>query len=169
MLRIGITGHTNLTDDSAALIYEALVAALRRHTRTGIRGVTCLAGGADQLFAEAVQAVGGTYEVILPARDYRARAIAPENRARFDALIDRAAAVTRIDLDESGEAAFAAANAELIKRSDRLMAVWDGRMTGSTGGTTHAVAAARQARLAITRIWPAGALRTARPAVMTAT
>ena len=53
-IRIGITGHTNLTESTSELVYTALLDALESHVHGNIVGITCLARGADQLFAQAV-------------------------------------------------------------------------------------------------------------------
>ncbi|HWN31377.1 MAG TPA: hypothetical protein VNP03_01485, partial [Pseudonocardia sp.] len=72
-VRIGITGHSNLAPDSVPLVTEALRHAVEK-VRVGagrpLIGVTCLARGADQLFARAVLELGGQIEVVLPASDY---------------------------------------------------------------------------------------------------
>lgn len=49
-MRIGITGHSNLTPDTVPLVVEALRAVLAGIERPVV-GVTCLARGADQVFA----------------------------------------------------------------------------------------------------------------------
>ena len=124
--RIGVTGHIHLTHDTEVLVAAALRAELHRIGDQPVRGVTCLAGGTDQIFARTVLDLGGTYEVILPARDYREAVIAPGQRASFDELLDRAVAVVHTGHDRSGTAAFVAANRELVRRVQRLVAVWDG-------------------------------------------
>src|SRR4051794_24488807 len=70
-LRIGVTGHINLAAGTGALVHRALAAYLTTVRATGIVGVTCLAAGADQLFAQSVRDAGGVYDVILPGPDYR--------------------------------------------------------------------------------------------------
>src|SRR5262249_38374362 len=89
LLRVGITGHVYLTRRSERLVYDGLVEVLRVYAGCALRGVTCLAEGADQLFARAVVAAGGTYEVILPARDYRRRCISAARTRDFDDLLGR--------------------------------------------------------------------------------
>jgi hypothetical protein len=155
MLHIAVTGPTNLPRLAAAMVFRSLVSVLRWTSGARFRGITCLADGVDQIFAEAVLAVGGTYEVILPAWDYRSRAIRPENVGRFDRLMNRAAAVHEIPCPESNEEAFASANVEMINRSHRLIAVWDGRPSLRRGGAAHAVATAERAGIEVVRIWPA--------------
>ena len=67
MIRIGVTGHSNLCAESTQLVFSGLRAALEPHAGDGLRGVTCLAAGADQLFARAILSLDGQYDVILPA------------------------------------------------------------------------------------------------------
>ncbi|GAA1753277.1 hypothetical protein [Luedemannella helvata] len=160
MIRIGITGHIHLTAESSALIYDAIVAELREYADGWVRGVTCLADGADQIFARAVLATRGTYEVILPARDYRDKEIRPEALSDFDELVRCAAKVSYTAQPHSGDDAFLEASMEMLRRSDRLLAVWDGRAGGRSGGTADVVTRARAMRLPVTVIWPDGAART---------
>lgn len=49
-------------------------------------GVTCLARGADQVFAHVVFDLGGTIEVVLPAADYSESKIKPDNANEFDVV-----------------------------------------------------------------------------------
>ncbi|SDI56358.1 hypothetical protein SAMN05421505_17010 [Sinosporangium album] len=83
-MRIGVTGHMDLTAPTALLVSEAL----QRHLTTiggDIVGVSCIARGADSLFAEAViDAGGGTLEVVLPSRDYRDTKVRPDHAEQFD-------------------------------------------------------------------------------------
>jgi hypothetical protein len=65
------------------VVREALHELLVESERPFV-GVTCLACGADQLFAHAVLDVGGAVEVVLPAADYRERKVKPANTAEFD-------------------------------------------------------------------------------------
>jgi len=71
-VRIGITGHSNLTPETVALVAEAL-RGLLVGVNQPVLGVTCLARGADQVFARVVLELGGEIEVVLPASDYRSR------------------------------------------------------------------------------------------------
>ncbi|MEU7867652.1 hypothetical protein [Dactylosporangium sp. NPDC049140] len=160
-MRIGITGHTNLTDVGAEVIYSALVQHLHSYgdDGSGLIGVTCLADGADQLFARAVRDVGGVYEVVLPAPDYR-RVVPAERRREFDALLAGARTVLSTGAKRSGRSAYVAANRIMLDRVDELIAVWDGHERGDPGGTADVVTLARDREMPMTVIWPAGAERT---------
>ncbi|MFB9239121.1 hypothetical protein ACFFWC_26930 [Plantactinospora siamensis] len=159
MPRIGITGHVRLADGTAELVYDCLAGFLAPYAGTDLHGVTCLADGADQLFARAVLALGGSYEAIIPALDYRRAAVPAGNRVDFDDLLERAGSVSYMPFPRSGRAAYAAANDELLRRSDLLVAVWDGRPSDRLGATAHVVRAARERGLPVTVLWPDGARR----------
>ncbi|MEV0057337.1 hypothetical protein AB0H34_43450 [Saccharopolyspora shandongensis] len=158
MARIGITGHSNLTAASAPLVREALVTQLSLH-RDRLIGVTCLARGADQIFARAVLDVGGSFEVVLPAADYRDRKVKPENAAAFDELIDKASQVRTMPFEESNRDAYMAASEHVLSSVDAMLAVWDGRPSGGHGGTGDVVQAARERGIPVTVVWPEGAER----------
>ncbi|GAA1810781.1 hypothetical protein GCM10009682_35460 [Luedemannella flava] len=160
MIRIGITGHVHLTTGSTKPIYDAILTVLREYGDGCVRGVTCLADGADQIFARAVLATSGSYEVILPAFDYRDKQIRPEAQPDFDELVRNATTVSYTGHARSGDDAYLDASLEMLRRCDRLLAVWDGRAGGRSGGTADVVTRARTMRLPVTVIWPDGAART---------
>jgi len=157
--RIGVTGHTRFSDGTDELVFHAVIAALRRYSGSDLHGVTCLARGTDQIFARAVLAVDGTFEVIVPAADYRDRVVDPANRASFDDLLGRAVEVRRMPFRRSGRRAYLAASVAMLDRCDALIAVWDGNPTRAPGDTADVVAAARGRRMPVTVLWPVGADR----------
>ncbi|SBT39054.1 hypothetical protein [Micromonospora auratinigra] len=158
-VRVGVTGHINLTPDTELLVADALHAELRRLHDRPVHGVTCLAAGTDQVFARTVLRLGGTYDVVLPARDYRTAVIGPQHRAAFDELLARATTVIHTGHDRSGTPAFVAANQELLRRVDRLLAVWDGVPGCHAASTDRTIDAARGRGIPTTVLWPAGARR----------
>ncbi|GIF67774.1 hypothetical protein Ais01nite_58090 [Asanoa ishikariensis] len=156
MPRIGVTGHVRLAEGTAELVYAELVATLTAHGDGALHGVTCLADGADQLFARAVAALGGTYEVILPATDYRT---VVGDRKTFDDLLGKAVHVDYAPFATSEPAAYFAASELLLRRVDHLVAVWDGQPSDVVSSTANVVRTARDHGLPVTVIWPAGARR----------
>jgi hypothetical protein len=150
MARVAITGHRGLTKASEALIDAVLRAEIGR--RPGeLVGLTCLAEGADTLFARAVLDSGGRLRVVLPARRYRV------GEADFDELVGRADTVITLDRDIPDDASYLAASLRMLADADELFAVWDGAPSRGLGGTAEVVDAARQLNLPVTVIWPVGA------------
>lgn len=157
MTRVGVTGHTDLPPHTTGLVADGLRAVLAR--AVPLVGLTCLAPGADQLFAEVVLDLGGRIEVVLPAADYRDAKVAPGGWPRFDDLVRRADRVRTMTFETSGRAAYQAAALAVLDTADLLVAVWDGVPSDSPGGTAATVAAARDRGLPVTVVWPAGAQR----------
>lgn len=159
MSQIGVTGHSNLPAGTAELVFSGLRDALEPYSGDGLLGLTCLADGADQIFARVVLSLGGRYDVILPAPDYRKSVVKPGNLPEFDALIAQAADVHYMPFEASGREAYMAASEALVARSDRLVAVWDGEPSGGLGGTADVVSHARGVGVPVQVIWPSGARR----------
>jgi hypothetical protein len=158
MQRIGITGHREFDAPTTRLIRAALHRAVGAYQGHDLIGVTCLAEGADTLFAEAVAAHGGRLEVVVPAARYR-EALPPAHQGRYDELLARAAAVHRLALVESDDAAYLAGGRQMLMVVDRLIAVWDGLPARGVGGTADVVADARKLGLPVEVVWPPGARR----------
>ncbi|WP_327344549.1 hypothetical protein [Streptomyces europaeiscabiei] len=161
MTTIAVTGHLDLTEGTVPLVRAALDALLGRYAAGGrLVGVSCIAKGADTLFAEAVLALGGRLVVVTPSRDYRRNTVEAEHGVSYDRLVEAAGEVVVLPYETAGRQAYEAANAVLVERADRLVAVWDGAPpTGSGGGTADAVLAARAAGIPVDVVWPDGAAR----------
>jgi hypothetical protein len=159
LARLGITGHRDLTPKTADLTYRAIQRALSAYRARELIGISCLAAGADSIFAQAVLDLGGRLEVVLPATDYRERTIEPSHVARFDELLRRAIHVRTMPYAESGRDAYEAANRHLVSSCERLFAVWDGQPAGGRGGTADVVRYANTRGVPVEIVWPTGAER----------
>ncbi|GAA1676941.1 hypothetical protein GCM10009830_24680 [Glycomyces endophyticus] len=158
IVRVGISGHMDVSESTARLVKSGIDRSLRE-VEGDLTGVTCLAFGADQIFAQSVLALGGTLEVILAAADYRERRVWAEHLPIFDGFLARARSVDVLPFAQAGPEAYVAANVRMLERIDLLLAVWDGGPAAVRGGTADAVAEAERRRLPVTVIWPDGARR----------
>jgi hypothetical protein len=158
--RIGITGHQGLGRATAALVAGALHEKLEQLGGPAL-GITSLAEGADQLFAEAVLESGGSIFAVIPAAGYERSFEDPSALRRYHALRERAGQALELDYREPGEKAYWAAGQKVVELCDQLFAVWDGQPAGGLGGTADVVAFAREQGKTVTVIWPAGASRDA--------
>ncbi|MBE3001953.1 hypothetical protein IDM40_25130 [Nocardiopsis sp. HNM0947] len=159
MTRIGITGHSNLSADSVPLVREALAGVLAPYNDGELVGLSCLARGADQVFAEVVLEVGGHLEVVLPSVDYREAKVKPCNLDQFDDLLMRSTLVRYMPHKSAGREAYEDANETILDGIDRLVAVWDGKPSDGKGGTGDAVEAAQDRGVPVDVVWPDGARR----------
>ncbi|MGW1276021.1 hypothetical protein ACWD4V_03570 [Streptomyces tsukubensis] len=159
MVTMAVTGHMDLTEESVALVRAALRELLAGQGG-GLTGVSCIAAGADSLFAEAVLEAGGRLVVVVPSRDYRAAKVKPGHAELFDRLHGAAAEVVVLPNETADRTAYESANRELLARAERLVAVWDGTPpSGKGGGTADTVLEAQAAGIPVDIVWPEGASR----------
>lgn len=149
----------NLTADSVPLVYQAITGALALYTAHELTGISCLARGADSVFAQAVLDLGGKLEVLLPAAGYREQKVKPDHARQFDELTRRATTVRVMPFEEANRAAYEATNEVLVSTCDTLFAVWDGQSNIDKGSTGSVVEYARSRGVPVEVIWPQGASR----------
>lgn len=158
-MRVGVTGHMDISPETEPLIYREITRILSQsQDPAGTTGISCIARGADSVFARAVLDIGGRLEIVLPSRNYRERKVKPDHAPLFDELLSRATDVRVMDFDDVGTAAYEAANNAVLDSCDRLVAIWDGNL-GIRSGTGSVVAQARKAGKPIDIVWPHGAAR----------
>jgi hypothetical protein len=157
MLRVAVSGHRGLPADTTFLVDKAIRAALSE-SAAKVTGLSCLADGADQIFARAVLDLDGDIKAVIPAEKYR-DGLPAQAQAEYDWLLARAVALHRLTFTESTPEAHMAASRLMIDEADELYAVWDGKPARAYGGTADVVAYARERGIPIRVIWPDGARR----------
>jgi hypothetical protein len=157
MSRIAVTGHRNLTAVTTESVRTAVCDALATRL-DGLVGLSCLAEGADQLFAREVIRAGGELHAIIPADDYR-DCLPVTARASYDDLSRRAVTVHRMHFRSAAPESFMAASEYMLSTADELIAVWDGHPARGFGGTADGISYARIKGIKVHVIWPDGARR----------
>jgi len=155
---VAITGHRGLPPATAILVNTALHIEISKRTSTDLIGISCIADGADTLFAKAVLDYGGTLHVIVPAKHYR-ESLPTDHHPTYDQLINQANKVTRLDHLTSDPKAHMNASLYMLTEADELIAVWDGKPARGHGGTADVVNAAEERGIPVTIVWPPGAKR----------
>jgi len=159
MTRIAITGHRGLSPEVSGFVDEGIRRELAKFSSSGnLIGLSCLADGADQMFARAVLDAGGTLEVIIPATKYR-DGLPEDCHAAYDELLASASAEHQLDHVESTPEAHMDASNVMLDRAGHVFAVWDGLPARGYGGTADVVDHACQRNIPVTVIWPDGASR----------
>ncbi|GGO46209.1 hypothetical protein GCM10012287_15980 [Streptomyces daqingensis] len=159
--KVAVTGHMELSEETVPLVRAELERLLRMFEPSGLVGLSCVAPGADSLFAESVLAAGGRLVAVLPSRDYRTATVKPDHAETYDRLTAAADEVLVLPFETASREAYEAANAVLLERADRLVAIWDGQPNAleKAGTMADIVSGARGAGLAVDVVWPAGASR----------
>ncbi|WP_030205214.1 hypothetical protein [Streptomyces sp. NRRL S-87] len=158
MKRIGVTGHRAIPAELTAFVREGLRALLGAHEGP-LEALSCLAEGADQIFAEVALDCGADLTVVIPSGDYEQTFTDPGALDGYRRLRARAAQEVRMDHAHSTDEAYYAAGAFIADACDRLVAVWDGRPARGRGGTGDVVAYARSLGKPVTVIWREGVRR----------
>lgn len=156
-MRIGITGHQGLTVDTEKSVRKAIDQLLKDHKP--IVGISSLAEGADQIFADAVVEQDGQLEVILPCDQYETTFANPSDFEHFARLRVLARKVTQLEFAEPSEEAYWAAGREIVNSSDLLVAVWNGQHSQGLGGTGDVVKYAQVLGKEVEIVWPENAAR----------
>jgi hypothetical protein len=157
MTRVGITGHRDLRARTYRLVSEALAAELAAYRP--LHGISALAEGADQIFAEQVLKARGALTAVIPSADYAAAFGTDAGVAAYRRLRALANKVIELPFGSASEDAYWAAGREVVCLSDVLLAVWDGGPSGGMGGTADVVAFAGERGVPTTVLWPTGAQR----------
>ncbi len=140
----GVTGHQRLADESAwPWVAQTLRSVLAEASRPLV-GVSSLAIGADQLFAELVLEQGGKLRVLLPFPTYEETFSPGADRERYRALLARASTVQTLPAQATAEESYLAAGQRVVDLVERLIAVWDGQAAAGLGGTGDIVQYARK-------------------------
>ena len=139
---MGGFGHRQL-EGSQALPYvqlschRILVALAARYPR--LKAVSSLASGADTVFAQCAKALAIPQEFILPFAQFEADFTDAETLARYQRLQEGNRTIQRLAFPERDQRAYRKSMETVVFRSHLLIAAWDGRCSGSPGGTWQAV------------------------------
>jgi hypothetical protein len=153
MTIVGITGHRKLPDPTRWGWVSAELSRQVTRLSPPVTGVTSLAIGADQLFAETVLNVGGTIKVVIPFASY-ADTFDGDDRVRFEHLHAISSATEVLECAASREKCYLAAGQRVVDLSEFIVAVWDGQSSKGLGGTADIVRYAIQNNKPVIHINP---------------
>lgn len=152
-MKLGITGHQSLEDSQGWDWVKAEMEDLLTKLPEPIIGITCLAVGADSLFAKIVLQHSGSIEAVLPFPGYELKLQAHE-RDEHRRLLERASRVTTLRRQSTDEESYFEAGKRVVDLADLLIAVWNSKPAKGLGGTADIVEYAKQRRKAIVHLDP---------------
>ena len=142
---IGFTGHQKIElPDRWGWVKDQLRQALREIAEPGDRVTSSLAKGGDQLISQLAIAEGLSIEVVVPCDGYESCFTDVNEAAQYKELLGKAEEVITLDFAAPSEDAFLAAGRKVVERSDRIIALWNGKNAVGKGGTGDIVAYARE-------------------------
>jgi hypothetical protein len=152
-MNVGVTGHQRLDN---VLDWEWVRSGIKEFLMRApapIVGISCLAVGADQLFAETVLQSQGSLHAIIPFPDYDER-LPDASREDYKRLLARASSVDVLARSGSDEECYYAAGKKVVDNSDVLIAVWNGEPAQGLGGTADVVRYAQDRRKTVVHLNP---------------
>ena len=157
MTRVGITGHRDLYNPTYALVSAAITKQIGEFG--SVHGISSLAEGADQIFAEQVLKGGGALTAVIPSAHYGRSFATTAGTAAYQRLRALATEVIELPFRSPSAEAYWAAGQRVVGLADVLLAVWDGTPSRGVGGTADVVAFAGERGVPTTVLWPPGSRR----------
>lgn len=133
----GITGHQNLIDPlTKQWVKKELLKSIKIYKPTA--GISALAVGADQLFAECLIEQNIPFQAIIPCHQYE-ETFSIDNLKQYRLLKEKAEKVVILNHNKPSEKAFWEAGKYIADRVDILFVVWNGNPSKGWGGTADIV------------------------------
>jgi hypothetical protein len=151
---IGVTGHQKLDNPADWEWVQGELNRILDGTPSPIVGVSSLAIGADQLFAQAVLHHQGSLEVVIPFHNYERTFDDGPDKENYLRLLKAASKVDVLERKGSDEVCYFEAGKEVVSRADLLIAIWNGEPAAGLGGTGDAVNYALQNQRRVIHINP---------------
>ena len=145
-MNIGLSGHQKLDNPRDWEWVKGEIDRFLTSLPSPVVGISSLAVGADQLFAEAVLQHQGSLEVIIPFPEYEDTFDEGSERERYRQLLKAASKVKVMRRAGSDEECYLAAGQMVVDGADVLVAVWNGKPAAGLGGTADIVKYSRQRR-----------------------
>jgi len=151
-MRVGITGHQRLEDPKTWGWVASVMRDELAKVAPPLVGVTSLAVGADQLFAQLVLQCGGMIHAVIPFADIE-RSFSAEHLLAYRKLVNQAT-IEILHTPGTDEDAYLAAGHRVVDLSDIVLAVWNGEPAKGKGGTADVVAYAIRQGIPLIHIDP---------------
>ena len=132
-----MTGHRSIPSDRTDAVRQDLERTVHQAIAGGYTAfISCFADGVDLMFAEIVsRAMQDNPKIkLIAAIPYRKRLETLQKRERAKALIEQCAEIY-VAAEEYQPSVYVKRNRYMVERSDRVIAVYDGRDSGGTVGT----------------------------------
>lgn len=150
-MKVGITGHQNLTTYQSDWLTNALKSEIRNIKID--EAYSCLAIGADQIFAKVFLENRIPLIAVIPCKRYH-QTFKENYLQDYEALIKEASNVIQLDFENPSEQAFYEAGKFIVDNSDILFAFWNNLPSKGLGGTADIVLIAEKLKKKIIHLNP---------------
>ena len=130
----GVTGHQRLGPSTVIKwisdTFRNTIKNLKIH-----KGLTSLAIGADQLFAEILLEQHLPFIAVIPSLNYEDTFKEDIHLSNYKKLLLSSSNIVHLNFNEPTESSFLESGKYIVEHSDIIMAVWDGFPSKGLGGT----------------------------------
>lgn len=152
-MKIGITGHQELGSEATIIWLSNTLESIIRQNHIDV-GITSLAIGADQLFAEVLRKSHVPYIAVIPSNGYETTFQNTHDLRRYQELLQGASERRKLTFKKPSETAFYEAGKQIVNLSDMLIAIWNGQPAKGLGGTGDIVKYALSVKKPIVHLNP---------------
>jgi hypothetical protein len=137
-MKVGVTGHQQLGgEETTAWLSHTLETCIEQYRIE--QGITSLAIGADQLYAEVLKRTNIPYLAVIPSADYVTTFTNNHDLARYQEFLRDAFEIIHLPFEQGSETAYYEAGKRVVDLSDLLLAIWNGLPARGLGGTADIV------------------------------
>jgi hypothetical protein len=136
-MKVAITGHQNLGDKDTIGWLETKL-EFKIHQLNVEQGYSCLAVGADQLFAKVILKNKIPLVAVIPSYDYETT-FSISSISSYKLFLSKASQKFQLPYKNATETAFYEASKFMLDKCDILIAVWNGKPAEGFGGTADVV------------------------------
>src|SRR6266700_4319726 len=133
-MKIGITGHQQLGSEATIAWLSETLEGLIRQYHIDV-GITSLAIGADQLYAEVLKKSHIPYIDVIPCEGYETTFQTTDDLGRYQELLRNTSERIQLPFEKPSETAFYEAGKKIANLSDLVIAIWNGKPAKGLGGT----------------------------------
>ena len=152
-MKVGMTGHQQLGgNETIAWLSHTLETCIAQYHIE--QGITSLAIGADQLYAEALQRNRIPYLAIIPSADYTTTFQNDHDLERYQKYLQNALEIIHLPFEKGSEQAYYEAGKQVVDLSDLMLTIWNGLPAKGLGGTGDIVQYALSLKKPIIHIHP---------------
>jgi hypothetical protein len=157
LIKIGVTGHRYLDElDKVMMGVENVIQRiLETFLDSDFRILSSLAEGADQILAKRLLLVPNTHLWVplpLSEEEYLKDFGVTRSKEEFIHLLRKAERIIKLPEMDNREDCYEAVGKFIVKNSNILIAIWDGKPAQGKGGTAEIVALARTHNLPLAYI-----------------
>jgi hypothetical protein len=133
-MKVGMTGHQRLGSEATVTWLSDTLEGIIRQYHIDV-GITSLAIGADQLYAEVLSKANIPYIAIIPCEGYETTFQNTDDLVRYQELLQKASEKIQLPFEKPSETAFYVAGKKIANLSDVLLTIWNGLPAKGLGGT----------------------------------